>query len=78
MSTSAPFPDESVVALFIRATGATSDEATALVNHGFRSVEEIAYVPHWELESVSEISAESLASLRQRAREFVLDDASNE
>jgi transcription termination/antitermination protein NusA len=70
--------DDSSVALFMRATGATEEEATALVREGFNTVGEIAYVPHWELESVSELSSDRRNLIRQRAREFVLNDPFDE
>jgi transcription termination/antitermination protein NusA len=67
-------PDDSLVSLFVQACAATTDEAKALIREGFTAVEEIAYVPHWELEKTPGIPVERLNEIRLRARQFVLRD----
>ena len=53
------------------------DEAAAnvLIDEGFSSVEEIAYVPEKELFSIEAFDHETIEELRQRARNKLLADA---
>ncbi len=53
------------------------DEAAAdvLINEGFSSVEEIAYVPEKELYAIEAFDKETIDELRQRARNKLLSDA---
>ena len=53
------------------------DEAAAdvLINEGFSSIEEIAYVPEKELYEIEAFDKETIDELRQRARNKLLADA---
>jgi N utilization substance protein A len=49
--------------------------AQILVQEGFSSVEEIAYVPQSELEGIEEFDEEIIKELRNRARDVLLTQA---
>ena len=53
------------------------DEEVAgiLVAEGFSTIEEVAYVPEAELESIEEFDADIVAELRNRARDYLLTQA---
>ena len=68
---------ESAVArnLFVEQLEVSEEIADALVNEGFDSVEEVAYVPASELQEVEGFDAELAERLRAKAREVVLKAA---
>jgi N utilization substance protein A len=51
------------------------DVALILVQEGFSSVDEVAYVPEHELLAVEEFDEEIVEELRQRARDYLLTQA---
>ena len=61
--------------LFVEQLEVSEEIADALVNEGFESVEEVAYVPASELLEVEGFDAELAESLRAKAREVVLKAA---
>jgi len=69
--------DESlkVISLFEEALGVDADVATILVNNGFSSLEEIAYVPKEELLSIEDFDEEIVEELRNRANDTLLTQA---
>jgi transcription termination factor NusA len=65
---------EALIALIVQSCNTSNDEAKALVNDGFRSIEEIAYVPHWEIANTAGIDPERVSAIRSSARKFLLRD----
>ncbi len=59
--------------LFMLKLEVDSEIASILVQEGFSSVEEIAYVPDSELLAVEEFDADIVAELRERARDALLN-----
>jgi len=51
------------------------DVATILVQEGFSTIEEVAYVPAAELNSIDEFDEEIVKELRNRARDVLLTQA---
>ncbi|MGB5456598.1 MAG: helix-hairpin-helix domain-containing protein, partial [Gammaproteobacteria bacterium] len=49
--------------------------AGILVAEGFSTIEEVAYVPEAELDSIEEFDAEIVTELRNRARDYLLTQA---
>ena len=49
--------------------------AVILVQEGFTSIEEIAYVPEHEMQSIEEFDESLIAELRQRAKDLLLTRA---
>lgn len=49
--------------------------ASILVAEGFSTIEEVAYVPEAELDSIEEFDADIVAELRNRARDYLLTQA---
>jgi N utilization substance protein A len=60
---------------FMKALDVDEDVATILVQEGFSTVEEIAYVPQSELSGISEFDEEMVKELRNRARDVLLTQA---
>jgi N utilization substance protein A len=60
---------------FMKSLDVDEDVATILVQEGFSTVEEIAYVPQSELSSISEFDEEMVKELRNRARDVLLTQA---
>lgn len=60
---------------FMKALDVDEDVATILVQEGFSTVEEIAYVPQSELSGISEFDDEMVKELRNRARDVLLTQA---
>jgi len=60
---------------FVTDLGVDEDIATILVNEGFTSLEEVAYVPLEELLSIEEFDEELVEALRQRAKDALLTKA---
>jgi N utilization substance protein A len=61
--------------LFMKSLDVDADVATILVQEGFSSIEEIAYVPTNELLSIDEFDEEIVKELRNRARDTLLTQA---
>jgi transcription termination/antitermination protein NusA len=57
--------------LFVRAMFISSEVADALIAHGFTSLEEIAYVPFYELVQFTVVEDIELLRMRQCARSFL-------
>jgi N utilization substance protein A len=60
---------------FMKQLDVDEDVATILVQEGFSSVEEIAYVPQAEIASIEEFDEEMIRELRNRARDVLLTQA---
>jgi N utilization substance protein A len=63
------------VQLFIDALGVDDELAAILVNEGFSSVEEVAYVPLAELLDVDGFDEDLVNALRDRAKDYLLTKA---
>ena len=61
--------------MFMKALDVDADVATILVQEGFSSIEEIAYVPTSELVSIEEFNDDIVRELRNRARDVLLTQA---
>jgi N utilization substance protein A len=61
--------------LFMKALDVDADVATILVQEGFSTIEEIAYVPTSELVSIEEFDDDIVRELRNRARDVLLTQA---
>lgn len=60
---------------FMEQLGIDEDVAGILVDEGFSSVDEIAYVPLAEMQAIAELDDETVALLRERAKDVLLDRA---
>jgi len=69
-SESQKFVDE-----FVRLLEVDEDLATILVNEGFTTLEEVAYVPIEEMLAIVDFDEEMVSSLRQRAKDAILTQA---
>jgi len=61
--------------MFMKQLDVDEDVATVLVQEGFSSIEEIAYVPTAELIAIEEFDEEIVEELRNRARDVLLTQA---
>jgi transcription termination/antitermination protein NusA len=66
---------QNLVKMFCVQLGVDDDVATVLVNQGFSSVEEVAYVPAQELLEIEEFDEQIVDALRNRARDVLLTKA---
>jgi N utilization substance protein A len=66
---------EELLKMFIEQLNVDEEVATVLVNEGFSSVEEIAYVPSEELLKIEEFDESIVEALRNRARDHLLTKA---
>ena len=66
---------QKVQAQFMEQLDVDEDVALILVQEGFSSVDEVAYVPTQELLAVEEFDEEIVEELRQRARDYLLTQA---
>ncbi|MBL8224517.1 MAG: transcription termination/antitermination protein NusA [Chromatiales bacterium] len=64
-----------LVELFMQQLDVDEDVATILVQEGFSSIEEIAYVPAGELLAIEEFGQEIVDELRNRARDVLITQA---
>ncbi len=71
MSNSEKSNDNELRDLFVRVMLTSSNVANALIAHGFTSLEEIAYVPLYELVQFKAIEDIELLRMRQCARSFL-------
>jgi N utilization substance protein A len=62
-------------ALFMKQLDVDQDVAAILVQEGFSSIEEIAYVPQAELAGIEEFDENIIKELRNRARDVLLTQA---
>lgn len=65
----------SIVALFTEGLGVDEEVAAILIEEGFTSMDEVAYVPEAEMLEIEEFDEGIVSELRQRAREYVLTKA---
>lgn len=61
--------------LFIEKLDVDDDVADILVNQGFSSIEEVAYVPIEEMNQIEEFDEDTVNELRSRARAAILTEA---
>ncbi|MEO1574836.1 MAG: transcription termination factor NusA, partial [Pseudomonadota bacterium] len=66
---------QELVELFTKQLDVDSEVATILVQEGFSSIEELAYVPTSELVSIEEFEEDMVKELRSRARDVLLTQA---
>ena len=62
-------------ALFVEQLDVDAEVAAILVQEGFTTIEEVAYVPHSELVEIEEFDEEVVEELRNRARDVLLTQA---
>ncbi len=65
----------SLVEIFVKELDIDEEIATILVNEGFTSVEEVAYVPLEEMLSIEDFDQDLVEELRRRAKDFLLTKA---
>ncbi len=65
----------SIRALFIERLDVDEELANTLIQEGFSTLEEVAYVPVNELEEIDSFDSEMVEELRKRARDSLLVDA---
>ncbi len=66
---------KSLVEAFMKQLDVDEDVATILVQEGFSTVEEVAYLPQSELANIEEFDDEMVKELRNRARDVLLTQA---
>ena len=66
---------KSLVEAFMKQLDVDEDVATILVQEGFSTVEEVAYLPQSELASIEEFDDDMVKELRNRARDVLLTQA---
>jgi len=66
---------ENAVKVFMDQLDVDEDVASILVQEGFTSVDEVAYVPKQEMENIEEFDADLVEELRNRARDSLLTRA---
>ncbi len=64
-----------LVQTFMKQLDVDEDVATILVQEGFSTIEEVAYVPQAELMAIQEFDEEMVKELRNRARDVLLTQA---
>ena len=67
--------DRLLVQLFMKQLDVDEDVATILVQEGFSTIEEVAYVPQGELIAIEEFDENIVKELRNRARDVLLTQA---
>lgn len=67
-------PDGAAVEMFMRSLEVDERVATALVDAGLTTIEEVACIPLQELLEIAEITQTLLLSMRERARQRIADD----
>ena len=67
--------DSAYMQTFVDALGVDEDLASLLVEEGFTSLEEIAYVPIEELQEIEELDDDTIEALRSRAKDVLLTRA---
>jgi N utilization substance protein A len=66
---------KALVEAFMKQLDVDEDVATILVQEGFSTVEEVAYLPQSELANIEEFDDEMVKELRNRARDVLLTQA---
>ena len=66
---------ENAVKAFMEQLGVDEDVANILVQEGFTTIDEVAYVPKQEMEAIEEFDADLVEELRNRARDNLLTRA---
>jgi N utilization substance protein A len=66
---------KALVESFKKSLDVDEDVATILVQEGFSTVEEVAYLPQSELQGIEEFDDEMVKELRNRARDVLLTQA---
>jgi len=66
---------KALVELFMKQLDVDADVATILVQEGFSTIEEVAYVPQGELIAIEEFDEDIVKELRNRARDVLLTQA---
>jgi N utilization substance protein A len=66
---------KTLVQAFMKQLDVDEDVATILVQEGFSTVEEVAYLPQSELANIEEFDDEMVKELRNRARDVLLTQA---
>ncbi|MEJ2093663.1 MAG: transcription termination factor NusA [Gammaproteobacteria bacterium] len=66
---------QAVQQLFMEQLDVDEEIATILVQEGFTSIEEVAYVPENEMLKIEEFDAELVTELRERARDLMITKA---
>lgn len=67
-------PDRAIVEMFMRSLDLDERVASALVEAGLTTIDEVAYIPLQELLEIAAITQTLLLSLRERARQRIADD----
>ncbi|HFE37305.1 MAG TPA: transcription termination/antitermination protein NusA [Gammaproteobacteria bacterium] len=65
----------SILKVFMDGLGVDEEVASILVDEGFSSMDEVAYVPRQEMEAIEEFDETIVEELRQRARDYVIAQA---
>lgn len=65
----------SILSVFMEGLGVDEEVATILIEEGFSTMDEVAYVPKAEMEAIEEFDEGIVDELRQRARDYVLVQA---
>lgn len=65
----------SILKVFMEGLGVDEEVASILIEEGFSSMDEVAYVPKQEMEAIEEFDEGMVDELRQRARDYVLAQA---
>lgn len=65
----------SVLKVFMDGLGVDEEVANILIEEGFSSMDEVAYVPKQEMDAIEEFDENMVEELRQRARDHVLAKA---
>lgn len=68
-------PSETPAALFQRTLHIGVDLANALEQGGLTCLDEVAYIPHWELAEIAQLDEVQTQRLREMARMYLLNDA---
>ena len=66
-------PSESPAAMFQRTLHIGIDLANALERGGLTSLDEVAYIPYWELAEIGKLDEVQTQRLREVAREYLLN-----
>ena len=69
---------EAVIRALMQVPGLARASAEVLIDNGYTSVEELAYVPQFELVGESGLTAADALALRSSARELLLRSTSGE
>ena len=68
-------PAESPTAMFQRTLHVGAELAEALERGGLTSLDEVAYIPHWELAEIGKLDEVQTQRLREMARMYLLNES---